>query len=50
MTIDERLQVLAMHLEALTRVYEDFEKRMMDCARDVKDAITRLTNVATAHR
>jgi hypothetical protein len=27
MTIDERLEALAMHLEVLTRVHEDFEKK-----------------------
>jgi hypothetical protein len=27
MTIDERLEAIAMHLEVLTRVHEDFEKR-----------------------
>jgi hypothetical protein len=27
MTIDERLEALAMHLEVLSRVHEDFEKR-----------------------
>ncbi len=49
MTIDERLQSLAMHREVLTRVHEDFEKRMTEYASDVKDAITRLTNIAEAH-
>jgi hypothetical protein len=27
LTIDERLEAIAMHLEVLTRVHEDFEKR-----------------------
>ena len=27
MTIDERLEALATHLDVLTRVHEDFEKR-----------------------
>jgi len=27
MTIDERLEALAMHLELLSRVHQDFEKR-----------------------
>lgn len=49
MTIDERIEALAMHLETLTRVHEDFEKRMTGYAADVKDAIDRLTNIAVAH-
>ena len=49
MTTDERIQALAMHLEVLTGMHESFEKRMTDYAADVKDAITRLTNIAEAH-
>jgi hypothetical protein len=49
MTIDERLEALAMHLEVLTRVHEDFEKKMTGYAADVKDAIQRLANIAEAH-
>jgi hypothetical protein len=49
MTIDERLEALAMHLEVLTRVHEDFEKKMTGYAADVKDAIQRLANIAQAH-
>ena len=49
MTIDERLEALAMHLEVLTRVHEDFEKKMTGYAADVKDAIRRLANIAQAH-
>jgi hypothetical protein len=48
MTIDERIEALAMHLEVLTRVHEDFEKKMTSYAADVKDAIARLTNIAAA--
>jgi hypothetical protein len=60
LTIDERLEALAMHLEVLTRVHEDFEKKsdqrheefvrqMTAYAADVKDAIARLANIAAAH-
>ena len=49
MTIDERLEALAIHVEVLARVHEDFEKRMTAYASDVKDAITRLANIAEAH-
>ena len=63
MSLDERLEVLAMHLEALTRVHEDFEKKMdgfqqqtakfqqqmTTYAADVKDSITRLTRIMEIH-
>jgi hypothetical protein len=49
MTIDERLEAIAMHLEVLTRVHEDFEKKMTSYAADVKDVIKRLANIAEAH-
>jgi hypothetical protein len=49
MTIDERLEALAMHMEVLSQVHADFEKRMTGFAADVKDAITRLTNIAGNH-
>jgi len=49
-----------MHLEVLTRVHEDFEKKsdkrheefvrqMTSYSADVKDAIARLANIAGAH-
>jgi hypothetical protein len=63
LTIDERLQAIAMHLEVLTGVHHDFEKRvnefmdanrefqkrMTEYAADVKDSIARLANIAAAH-
>jgi predicted house-cleaning noncanonical NTP pyrophosphatase (MazG superfamily) len=63
LTIDERLEALAIHLEVLTRVHEDFERKtdkrheelvefvrqMKSYAADVKDAIARLANIAAAH-
>jgi len=49
MTIDERLEALTMHVEVLTHMHRDFEKRMTDYAGDVKDAINRLANIAAAH-
>ncbi len=49
MTIDERLETLAMHLEVVTQMHEDFEKRMTQYSADLKDAIKRLANVAAAH-
>jgi hypothetical protein len=56
MTIDERLETLAMHLKVLTGMHEaleknhdEFVKQMTSYAADVKDAITRLTNIAANH-
>jgi hypothetical protein len=49
MTIDDRIQSLAMHLELLTGMHQDFEKRMTQYSADVKDAIARLANIAAAH-
>ena len=59
MTIDERLEALAMHLELVTRMHEDLEKgadkrhkefvrQMTSYSADVKDAIARLANIAGA--
>ena len=50
MTIDERIEALATHLEVLTRVHADFEKRMTGFAADVKDAISRLASIAANHQ
>lgn len=60
MTIDERLEALAMHLELVTHMHEDYEKKadkrheefvrqMTAYSADVKDAIGRLANIAAAH-
>jgi hypothetical protein len=49
LTIDERLEAIALHLELLTHLHEDFEKKMTGYSADVKDAITRLANIAAAH-
>jgi hypothetical protein len=63
LTIDERLEALAMHLELVTRMHEDFERKadkrheefavfvrqMTSYAADVKDSIRRLANIAAAH-
>jgi hypothetical protein len=49
MSIDERLEALTMHLEVVTHLHEDFEKRMTEYAAEVKDAINRLANIAAAH-
>lgn len=50
MTIDERLKALTMRLEVVTRVHEDFEKKMTGYAADVKGAIKRLANIAEGAR
>jgi hypothetical protein len=60
LTIDERLEAIAVHLEVLTRVHDDFEKKsdkrheefvrqMTSYSADVKDANARLANIAGAH-
>jgi vacuolar-type H+-ATPase subunit D/Vma8 len=63
MTIDERLEALAMHLEVLTGMHEDLKKRRDELAEehrelikqmksfgmDVKDVIRRLGVIAEAH-
>ena len=56
MMIDERIEALTMHLEALTRVHEDFEKavavnttEVRAAITDIRDVIRRLGNIATAH-
>ena len=56
MSIDERLQAIAMHLELLSHMHQDLEKRHDDFIRqmtayaaDVRDAVTRLSNIAEAH-
>jgi hypothetical protein len=49
MTIDERLEALTIHVEVLTHMHEDFEKKMTEYAGEVKDAINRLANIAAAH-
>jgi hypothetical protein len=55
-TIDERLEAIAMHLEVLTQVHGDYDKRHEEFVRqmtaysaDVKDSIRRLANIAGAH-
>ena len=50
MSLDERMEALAMHLEALTRVHENFERRMTAYAADVRDAVQRLTNIEHEER
>jgi hypothetical protein len=60
LTIDERLEAIAMHREVLTRVHEDYERKadkrheqfvrqMTAYSADVKDSIRRLANIAGAH-
>ena len=63
MTLDERLEALTTHLEILSGMHqdlekkheslagthEDFEKKMTQYSANVKDAIARLANVAGAH-
>lgn len=63
MTIDERIEAIGMHLELLSHMHQDlekkhegltathqeFEKRMTQYSAEVKDAIARLTNIAGAH-
>ena len=63
MSIDERLQAIAMHLELLSHMHEDLERKheelrknhddfirqMTAYAADVRDAVMRLTNIAEAH-
>ena len=49
MTIDERLEALTMHLEVVTSMHQDFEKKMTEYAAEVKDAIGRLANIAAFH-
>jgi len=38
-----------MHLEVLTGMHQDFEKRMTEYAAKVGDAIDRLSHIAAAH-
>ena len=56
LTIDERIQALTTNLELeshmredLRKNHEEFISRMTAYAADVRDAITRLTNIAEAH-
>jgi hypothetical protein len=56
MTIDERLEAIAMHLEVLSGMHADLEKRhdefvkqMTAYAADVKDVVRRLGVIAEAH-
>jgi uncharacterized protein Yka (UPF0111/DUF47 family) len=56
MSIDERLEALTMHLEVVTHLHEDFEKRMTEYAADVnksirelKDVMTRMANIVISH-
>jgi hypothetical protein len=48
-TIDKRLEALTMHLEVVTHMPQDFEKKMTEYAAEVKDAISRLANIAASH-
>jgi hypothetical protein len=43
------LEALTVHVEVLTHMHQDFEKKMTEYAGEVKDAITRLTNIVAAH-
>lgn len=47
MTIDERIEALALHLEVLTRVHEDFEKSMTAFTVEVRGAITEIRGAVT---
>jgi hypothetical protein len=53
MTIDERLEAIAMHLEVLTRVHEDFEKRtdrrIETLLRMHEDSETKFAGMLRAH-
>jgi hypothetical protein len=49
MTIDERIEALTMHLEALTRVHQDFEKTAKSAIAEIRDVSRRLGNIAAAH-
>ena len=56
MTIDERIEAIGTHLELLSHMHQDLEKKHQDFAAkltaysaDVKDAIARLANIAAAH-
>ena len=56
MTIDERIEAIAMHLEVLNHMHEELEKKhedfaakMTSYAADVKDVIKRLGVIAEAH-
>ena len=49
MTTDERIEALAMHLEVLTSVHQDFEKRMVQYAADVKDTMDRMGRIIEIH-
>jgi hypothetical protein len=56
LTVDERIQAIATHLELLSHMdedlkknHEDFVRRMTAYAADVKDVIRRLGVIAEAH-
>jgi hypothetical protein len=56
LTIDERIEAIGTHLELLSHMHQDLEKKHQDFAAkltaysaDVKDAIARLANIAAAH-
>jgi AraC-like DNA-binding protein len=56
MTPDERIEALTMHLEVVTHLHEDFEKKMTEYAADVnksikelKDVMTRMANIVISH-
>ena len=47
MTTDERIAALTMHLEVVTHMHEDFEKKMTEFSADVNRSIARLEEVTT---
>jgi hypothetical protein len=47
MTIDERLEALTMHLEVVTHLHQDFEKKMTEFSADVTKSIAELKDVTT---
>jgi vacuolar-type H+-ATPase subunit D/Vma8 len=46
MTIDERLQALAMHLEVLSGMHEDLNKKHEQLAQEHRDFVKQMTTYA----
>jgi len=49
MSLDERMENLAVHLEVLTRVHEDFEKKMEAHAARQEQLLERVVAILESH-
>ena len=49
MTIDERIEALTMHLEVLTHMHQDFEKKTSENMDRLTTTMERLANIVIAH-